>query len=65
VDRDRDLDALVANGRHWAQQNWLFLNDGRAGFKSALPIGQQLDASYAIAAADLNDDGFRRHRRGQ
>ena len=58
IDQDGDLDALVANGRHWAEQNYLFYNDGKGGFKSALPIGKLLDASYAIKSADFNKDGF-------
>ena len=24
VDQDGDLDALVANGRHWAEQNYIY-----------------------------------------
>lgn len=58
MDGDGDLDALVANGRHWAEQNFLFYNDGRGGFKLAQPIGKFLDASYAMKAADFNNDGF-------
>ena len=30
VDGDRDLDVVVANGRHWPQQNYLILNQGAA-----------------------------------
>lgn len=57
VDGDGDLDVLVANGRYWAEQNWVYLNDGRGGFKSAVPMGRQMDASYAVVAADLDGDG--------
>lgn len=28
VDNDGDLDAVVANGRHWPGQNRIFLNNG-------------------------------------
>ena len=28
IDKDGDLDALIANGRHWAQQNYIYFNDG-------------------------------------
>ena len=58
IDQDGDLDALVANGRHWAEQNYLFYNEGRGGFKKAQPIGNFLDASYAVKSADFNSDGF-------
>ncbi len=58
VDQDGDLDALVANGRHWAEQNYLYYNDGKGGFKSAVPIGKFMDASYAIKSGDFNKDGF-------
>lgn len=58
IDKDGDLDALVANGRHWAEQNYLYYNDGRGGFKLAQPIGNFLEASYSIKSADFNNDGF-------
>ena len=28
LDGDGDLDIIVANGRHWSQQNQIFYNDG-------------------------------------
>ena len=58
IDQDGDLDALVANGRHWAEQNYIYYNDGKGGFKTAQPIGRFLDASYAVKSADFNKDGF-------
>lgn len=58
IDKDGDLDALVANGRHWAEQNYLYYNDGFGGFKLAQPIGDHLDASYKLQSADFNNDGF-------
>ena len=58
IDKDGDLDALVANGRHWAEQNYIYYNDGKGGFKVAQPLGKFLDASYAIKSADFNNDGF-------
>lgn len=39
MNQDGNLDALVANGRHWEEQNYVFFNDGKRGFKQALPIG--------------------------
>lgn len=58
IDKDGDLDALVANGRHWAEQNYIYYNDGKGGFKLAQPIGGYLDASYKLQSADFNNDGF-------
>jgi len=53
---------LVARGDSYfpvvAAQNRLYLNDGRGSFKdgtSGLPV--RLDATYAIALADVNRDG--------
>ena len=59
MDGDGDLDALVANGRHWAEQNYLGdFNDRHGGFKTALRIGQWMDGSYAMAGADFDGDGI-------
>lgn len=58
IDKDGDLDALIANGRHWAEQNYLFYNDGNGFFKTAQPIGTFLDGSYSMGNADFNKDGF-------
>lgn len=43
IDKDGNLDALVANGRHWAEQNYLCYNDGKGGFKEAQPITLPLE----------------------
>lgn len=58
LDQDGDLDALVANGRHWAEQNYIFYNEGLGLFRKARRIGPFLDASYVVKGADLNQDGF-------
>lgn len=55
---DNLLDVVVANGRHWPQQNFVFLNQGRARFNLARPLGADLVTSYATEVADLNGDGF-------
>ena len=39
VDGDGDLDAVVANGRHWPQQNYLFFNQGGSQFTVMRPLG--------------------------
>ena len=33
INKDGNLDALVANGRHWAEQNYIYYGDGKGGFK--------------------------------
>jgi len=57
LDGDKDLDVVVANGRHWPQQNLIFFNPGRAKFNLARPLGQDLSTSYATELADLDGDG--------
>lgn len=57
VDGDGDLDALVANGRHWAEQDFIFLNSGSGRFLEANFLGSGLEASYAHLVADFNMDG--------
>ena len=56
IDNDGDLDAVVANGRHWAQQNFVYLNDGRGFFRAARRLGEDLDTSYRAAFADFDGD---------
>ncbi len=57
VDSDGDLDAIVANGRHWAQQDFVFLNIGNGKLLEALPLGSQKSASYTVQVGDLDGDG--------
>ena len=57
VDGDGDLDAVVANGRHWPQQNYLFLNQGRGKFSVMRPLEKERATSYACELADLDGDG--------
>ena len=57
IDQDGDLDALVANGRHWPEQNYVHYNTGKGSFKSAQAVGKLLDASYAMKGGDFNGDG--------
>ncbi len=57
VDGDGDLDAVLANGRHWAQQNYVFFNDGSGFFRLARRLGAELATSYAAPLADLDGDG--------
>ena len=57
LDGDGDGDVVVANGRHWPQQNYLFLNAGRAKFSLARSVGTDRRTSYAAEIADLDSDG--------
>ena len=57
IDSDGDLDVVVANGRHWPEQNFLFLNAGRAKFSIMRPLGTDRRTSYACEFADLDGDG--------
>lgn len=57
VDNDGDLDAIIANGRHWAQQDFVFLNIGNGKLLEALPLGSGISASYTVQTGDLDGDG--------
>ena len=48
LDGDGDLDAVVANGRHWAQQNEVFINNGTGSFTLSRPLGEERATSYAV-----------------
>lgn len=57
---DGTIDVVVANGRHWPQQNYLFFNYGKQGkvnFTVQRPLGLNLSTSYAAVPADLDGDG--------
>jgi hypothetical protein len=57
IDRDKDLDVVVANGRHWPQQNFLLINQGRARFNVQRRLGEDRSTTYATEVADLDGDG--------
>ena len=57
LDGDDDLDLVFANGRHWPQQNYVCLNQGRARFNVLRPLGRDRSTSYATELADLDGDG--------
>ena len=57
VDSDGDIDVIIANGRHWAQQDFVYLNVGNGRLLEALPIGNQRSASYTVQLGDLDGDG--------
>ncbi len=57
LDSDGDLDAVVANGRHWPQQNYILFNEGKSRFSVMRPLGVDRCTSYACELADLDGDG--------
>lgn len=57
LDNDGDLDLIVANGRHWPQQNFILLNDGAARFTVVRPLGSDQCTSYAAEPVDIDGDG--------
>ena len=70
VDGDRDLDVIVANGRHWPQANEVFINNGAPAdlehiapgggygrFTLGYPLGGEWTTSYAVPAGDIDGDG--------
>ena len=57
LDGDGDLDAVVANGRHWPESNEVFFNDGRGRFLQALELCDERDTSYAVPLGDFDADG--------
>ena len=57
VDGDTDLDVVFANGRHWAQTNEVYLNNGVGQFTVGYPLGPEKATTYAVPAGDLDGDG--------
>ena len=57
LDGDGDLDAVVANGRHWPDQNHVFLNQDEMRFGDHGELGKEQSNSYATEPADLDGDG--------
>lgn len=57
IDRDGDLDIVVANGRHWPQANMIYLNDGRGRMIESFRLGAKNKASYIVRSGDLDGDG--------
>jgi len=57
MDGDKDIDVVVANGRHWPEQNRIFFNSGNGKFNVSQPLHQQSETSYATELADFDQDG--------
>lgn len=58
VDADGDLDAVSSNGRHWARQDLILLNNGQGRFLRGFRLGDDLTTAYKPAVADFNGDGL-------
>tara|TARA_R110001606_G_C15383597_1_gene650711 strand:+ start:673 stop:1812 length:1140 start_codon:yes stop_codon:yes gene_type:complete len=57
LDGDGDLDGFAVNGRHWIQQNEIYLNNGMGFFRSAHDAGADRATGYEAALADFDGDG--------
>lgn len=57
LDGDGDLDVVFGNGRHLAETDWVYSNNGLGVFFGKRPLENEPDRSYAIALGDLNGDG--------
>ena len=57
IDKDGDIDLIVANGRHWPGQNRIFINDGRGIFTVSKLLGTESETSYSTELADFDNDG--------
>ncbi len=57
VNSDGHLDVVVANGRHWAQGNEVFFNNGSGRFNLMRALGAESTTSYAVPLGDLDGDG--------
>lgn len=57
VNGDRQLDVVIANGRHWPLLSRVFLGDGRGHFATGYDLAKQWYRSYAARLADMDGDG--------
>ena len=56
INNDGKIDAVVANGRHWAETNYIFYNSGK-GFNTMTVLDNVSSTSYATELVDLDNDG--------
>ena len=57
LDQDGDLDLVVANGRHWAEQNLIYFNDSKGFFRRSKSLGGESNTSYQVPVVDIDNDG--------
>jgi hypothetical protein len=56
LDKDGDLDLVLAKGRHDPLRDRVLLNDGKGGFVAS-DLGPTADRTYTAALADIDNDG--------
>lgn len=56
INNDGKIDAVVANGRHWPETNYIFYNSGK-GFNTMAELDNLSSTSYAAKLVDLDNDG--------
>ena len=56
IDRDGDLDVILAKGRHWPLHDLILRNDGKGHFTTET-LSETADRTYSAALADLDGDG--------
>lgn len=57
LDGDGHLDVIFVNGRHFAELNWVYSNDGTGTFYGKRAMRPEPDRSYGIALGELTGDG--------
>ena len=57
LDGDGDMDIVVANGRHWSEQNRVFFNDGKGFFRRSISLGTERNTTYVTLVVDIDNDG--------
>ena len=56
IDRDGDLDIVLAKGRHWPLHDLILRNNGKGVFQTTT-LRDEPDRTYSLALADLDGDG--------
>ena len=56
IDKDGDLDIILAKGRHWPLHDLILRNDGKGNFTTET-LSESPDRTYSAALADLDGDG--------
>jgi hypothetical protein len=57
IDGDGDLDMVEANGRHWPQANYVYINAGNRGLTKRAQLGAYERTAYTVKLADMDGDG--------
>ncbi len=59
LDGDGDLDIVAGTSKSpTGQQDWVYLNDGKAGFDARVALGAGASSTVAVALADFDGDGY-------